>query len=83
MTKVLKKSVSLLLAVVMVVSLFTIIPVSAATDEDLVDALAALYDGDEERAKSDLEAMRASGLIDDDGNILRSLRLRRSSFSVM
>ncbi|MBQ1897664.1 MAG: hypothetical protein II163_00685, partial [Ruminococcus sp.] len=83
MTKIIKKSVSILLAVVMVASLFTIIPFSASAggNDDLVDQLATLYDGDESRARTDLSLLYDAGVIDEDGNMV-SLDIRENGESV-
>ena len=75
MARVFKRSVSMLLAIVMVAGLFTVFPVSASAEgaepsDSAVAALTEIYGGDENRARSDLEAMYASGLIDSDGKMV-------------
>lgn len=77
MTKMIKRSVSILLTIVIISSLFTNIPMTAyaesdgsLVDEKLVDQLTTFYDDDETRVRSDLEAMYASGLIDEEGSMV-------------
>ncbi len=75
MARVFKRSVSMLLAIIMVSGLFTVFPVSASAQstepsDSAVAALTEIYGGDENRARSDLEAMYASGLIDSDGKMV-------------
>lgn len=44
--------------------------VNAAVSNDLISALADLYDGDEARAREELEALYQAGVIDADGNMV-------------
>lgn len=85
MKRRLKRMTSLFLALVMA---FTMLPLSALAElaaekpsDAAVSALAKLYDGDENRARSDLEALYASGLIDADGNMV-ALDIREDGESV-
>ncbi|MBQ7255181.1 MAG: hypothetical protein IJS31_02910, partial [Oscillospiraceae bacterium] len=48
-----------------------VFPASAAgVPEQMVTSLAQVYDGDEQRARADLESLYAAGLIDDEGNMI-------------
>ena len=78
------KVLSLLLATVMVILTIpaAAIPVFAkGVPEKLVDSLTDLYDGDEARARKDLEALYAAGLIDDKGKMVE-LDVREDGTSV-
>ena len=66
----LKRMASLFLALVMIV---TMLPTPALADEvsdSLVTSLAAAYDGDEARAREELEALHGAGIIDADGQMV-------------
>ena len=63
----------MLLALVMVVGMIPATTIAAFADgvpEQMVTSLAQVYDGDEQRARADLEALYAAGLIDDEGNMI-------------
>lgn len=86
MKKVFKQSVSFLLSFIMIVSVFTIIPVTVGAEssdryDKVVAALTQLVDGDEERAKEIMESLHASGLVDEDGNMV-DLDVREDGRSV-
>jgi len=69
----LTKALSMLLALVMVMLMIpaAAIPVLATgIPKMLVTSLTELYGGDETRAREDLEAMHAAGLLDDDGKLV-------------
>lgn len=75
------RALSLLLTLVMV---FTMIPTSvlaAGVNDSLVTSLAEVYDGDEARAREELEALYEAGIIDADGNMV-SLDIREDGQSV-
>lgn len=77
-----KRATSLFLALVMVLSMIpSVVLAEWSASDKAVSALAKLYDGDEDRAKADLEAMYASGLIDEDGNMVE-LDVREDGESV-
>ena len=66
------KALSMLLALVMVVGMIPTTAVAVLADgvpESLVTSLAGLYDGDEARAREELEALRDAGIIDENGNL--------------
>ena len=68
-----RKALSLLLALLMVAEIVpsAVFPASAAgVPEQMVTSLAQVYDGDEQRARADLESLYAAGLIDDEGNMI-------------
>ncbi len=75
-----KRAMSLFMALTMVLGLFPATVFAASVPETLVTSLAKLYEDDEERARADLEAMHASGLIDNEGN-LASLDIREDGES--
>ena len=86
MKKVFKQSVSILLSFIMIVSVFTIIPVTVGAEssdryDKVVAALTQLVDGDEERAKEIMESLHTSGLVDEDGNMV-DLDVREDGRSV-
>ena len=86
MKKVFKQSVSFLLSFIMIVSVFTIIPVTVGAEssdryDKVVAALTQLVDGDEERAKEIMESLHTSGLVDEDGNMV-DLDVREDGRSV-
>ena len=67
-----KKLMSSLLAMTMALEMTPCLTmaVNAAVDEKLVSALAEAYDGDEARAREELEALYQSGIIDEEGNMV-------------
>ena len=66
-----KQIVSLLLVSVMVFAMLPLSALAALSPSDAaVAVLTQMYDGDEKRARSDFEAMYASGLIDSDGKMV-------------
>ena len=74
----------MLLALVMVVGMVPATAISAFADgvpDTLVTSLAELYDGDEEKARAELEALYDAGLIDSDGNMVE-LDIREDGESV-
>ena len=69
----LSKVLSTLLALVMVLGMLPMGAMSAYADdvpEMLVTSLTELYSGDETRAREDLEALSAAGLLDENGNMV-------------
>ena len=81
MRKRMKRLTSLFLALVMV---FTMIPTSVlavGVNDSLVSSLAEVYDGNEARAREELEALHEAGIIDSDGNMV-SLDIREDGQSV-
>ena len=77
------KTLSLLLTLVMLLGM---LPAAALAAEEgpsdaAISALTELYSGDENRARSDLEAMYASGLIDESGSMV-ALDIREGGESV-
>ncbi|MBR6426724.1 MAG: hypothetical protein IKS28_02740, partial [Clostridia bacterium] len=71
MRKTMKQIVSLLLVSVMVFAMRPLSALAALSPSDAaVDVLTQMYGGDENRARSDFEAMYASGLIDSDGKMV-------------
>ena len=53
---------------------------AAGVDDELVASLAAIYDGDEARAREELEALYEAGIIDENGNMV-SLDVRECTLS--
>ena len=76
-----KRLTSLFLALVMVFTLIPPVALAAGVNESLVSTLAALYDGDEARAREELEALYEAGIIDEDGNLV-ALDVREDGVSV-
>ena len=71
MRKTMKQIVSLLLVSVMVFAMLPLSALAALSPSDAaVAVLTQMYDGDEKRARSDLEALYASGLVDADGKMV-------------
>ena len=67
------KALSMLLALIMVLGMVPATAISAFADgvpETLVTSLTELYSGDETRAREDLEALSAAGLLGDDGKLV-------------
>ncbi|MGX8719474.1 MAG: S-layer homology domain-containing protein [Eubacteriales bacterium] len=78
------KALSMLLALVMVVGMIPATAVAAFADgvpEALVTSLTELYDGDEARAREELETLYNAGLIDSDGSLIE-LDVREDGESV-
>ena len=71
MQKVFKRSLSILLALLMLVSSLSVSAWAVVFDDSLVQSLAAVYDGDEARAREALEALYEAGIIDKDGNLVK------------
>ena len=67
-----KKLMSSILAMTMALEMTPCLTmaVNAEVDEKLVNALAEAYDGDEARAREELEALYESGIIDENGNMV-------------
>ena len=59
-----KRMTSLFLVLVMVFTMIPTAALAAGVNEDLVSSLAEVYDGDEERARQDLDALYEAGIID-------------------
>ena len=76
-----KRALSALLALVMVVGLIPSGALAAGVHEDLVSSLAAVYDGDEERARQDLDALYEAGIIDGSGSMVE-LDIREDGQSI-
>ena len=70
MQKALKKTLSILLALLMLLSPLSVSAVAAGVKDTLVSQLASLYDGDVDRARSDLAVLYDAGIIDEDGNMV-------------
>ena len=70
MQKALKKPLSILLALLMLLSPLSVSAVAAGVKDTLVSQLASLYDGDVDRARSDLAVLYDAGIIDEDGNMV-------------
>ncbi len=77
----LKRLTSLFLALVMVFTLIPPVALAAGVNDSLVSSLAALYDGDEVRAREELEALYEAGIIDENGNLVE-LDVREDGESV-
>ena len=68
--KTFKKALSILLAVLMLLSSLSVSTWAVVFDNSLVKGLASLYDGDEARAREALEALYEAGIIDKNGNLV-------------
>lgn len=77
----LKRMTSLFLALVMVLTMIPTAALAAGVNESLVSSLAAIYDGDEARAREELEALYEAGIIDADGSLV-ALDIREDGASV-
>lgn len=82
--KLTTKALSVLLVLTMLISTIPATSLTALAEgvpEALVTSLSQLYDGDEERARADLEALYATGLLDDEGKLV-DLDIREDGESV-
>ncbi|MBQ6421886.1 MAG: hypothetical protein IJK02_12510, partial [Clostridia bacterium] len=70
MQKAIRKPLSILLALLMLLSPLSVSAVAAGVKDTLVSQLASLYDGDVDRARSDLAVLYDAGIIDEDGNMV-------------
>lgn len=70
MKKGLKRFTAMLLAFVMVFTMMPTAALMAKVNDTLVSSLATVYDGDEERARAELEALYEAGIIDENGNFV-------------
>ena len=78
------KALSFILVLAMLISTFpvaSLTALAAGVPDSLVTSLAQFYDGDEDRARADLEAMYAAELLDDDGKLV-DLDIREDGESV-
>ena len=76
-----KRVLSMLMALVMVLGMFPVSVFAEGVPETLVTSLTELYSGDETRAREDLEALDAAGLLDENGKLVE-LDIREDGGSV-
>ena len=69
MRNTLKRLLSILLTVVLLLGLIPEAAMAANVSGKVVSTLASVYDGDEERAREVLDALEAAGIIDAQGNM--------------
>ena len=75
------KALCMLLALIMVLGMLPAATLAAGVDESLVSSLAEVYDGDEARAREELEALYDAGLMNEDGTLVE-LDIREDGESV-